>query len=258
MGLFFRKKLKDINLEQDIDLYLVFPYKTQKNLVWINHKATIPENAELAFGYKGKVLDILPKGEFKLTAVTLPICSKKFRLAKPDKYNNIPDRFPCNVYYVSKGMKEKFEFSTKKRMRFRNIRDGKFWVGIDFYIDFQIQDVQKFMKKQLKVYSYLKYGEAEEIFANKLEKYLTKEIIRENYLLSSFEEHKEELLEILKLKTNKYLEDWGVQLVDLNFKNINISKNAGKNPNKFEKPNVWKGLECLTKEENIDKINEGE
>jgi hypothetical protein len=106
----------------------------------------------------------------------------------------------------------------------------------------------------LKVYAYLKHGEAEEVFQSECGEFLTDEILKDNYLLSSFTVHKESLLEVLKLKQQEFLKEWGCELIDLNYNQIHLSKNAGKNSKKFEKPSVWKGLEQLTVEKNSDKI----
>ena len=254
MGLFRRRDLKNIRLEQDISLYLVFPYKTKGGHIWLNKQAIVPDGAELIFGARGKVLDILPPGQHKLTAVTLPECSKRFKLNKPDKYNHFPKTFKAQVYYVSKAVQEDFTFSTYKKMRFDNIRDGAFWVSIDFKMDFSVIDCPLFLSKLLKVYAYLKHGEAEEVFQSECSEFITDEILKDNYLLSSFTTYKENLLDVLKLKQQEFLKGWGCELIDLNYNQIHLSKNAGKNSKKFEKPSVWKGLEQLTVEKNSDKI----
>lgn len=258
MGIFKRKNLKNIILEQDISLYLVFPYRTKKDLIWINHTAIIPHDAELIFGYRGKVLDVLPEGEHKISAVTLPECSKKFKLFKPDKYNKIPKVFQAQAYFVSKAIQTRFEFSTNRKIKFHNPREGKFWVKIDFYMDFQVENCKKFMQELLKHYSYLKFGEAEKIILDASSDCLTEEILNQNYMLSTFTDKKDELLEILKLKQEKLLKGFGVQLVDLTYKEIHISKKAGKNIKKFEKPSVWKGLESLTNDFKPDNIEKGD
>lgn len=263
MGLisFFKRKFsKDIKIEQDILGYLVFPYKAKNNKIGLNHKAIVPENAVLVFASKGKVLDILQTGETMLGAITLPKCSKKFGLYKLDKNGKVPKEFSAFAYFISTAEQKNFKFSTYKKLRYANEKDGRFWVDINFEIDFKVIRPEKFLQSLLVEFSYLKFQESEKILSDWLSEFATDQLLKTDYMRSNFQENKAELLQILFLKVQKNMASYGLELQDLRFGEIKMSKNKESRKTKkvLEKlaenqaKSAWSGLEKLENQTNLE------
>ena len=202
---------KDIRLKQDIGKYLVFPYPLKGGRLWLDKKAVVPENTVLAIATRGRILDILPPGEHKLTTEILPGANAKFKLHKPDKDGKPQINFKAFAYIVNTSQPHEFPFATYKKIRYDNEIDGKFWAKIDFSITFQISDAKKFLKSLMCEYAYLKTGEAESILRAWLSEFTTTELARISYRRTDFENHANEIETHLATKLTKLLADIGIK-----------------------------------------------
>ena len=202
---------KDIRPKQDIAKYLVFPYPLKGGRLWLDKKAVVPENTVLAIATRGRILDILPPGEHKLTTEILPGANAKFKLHKPDKDGKPQTNFKAFAYIVNTSQTHEFPFETYKKIRYDNEIDGKFWAKIDFSITFQISDAKKFLKSLMCEYAYLKTGEAESILRAWLSEFTTTELARISYRRTDFENHANEIETHLATKLTKLLADIGIK-----------------------------------------------
>ncbi|MDD4816046.1 MAG: SPFH domain-containing protein [Clostridia bacterium] len=266
MGLiaYFKKKFsKDIKTEQDISGYLVFPFKAKNNKIYLNCKAVVPQDTVLVFGSNGKTFDCLQAGETMLGAVTLPKCSKKFKLYKLNKDGSVPKDFKANAYFVSLSEHKNFEFSTYKKLKYKNEKDGKFWVDINFEIDFKVANPEKLLQFLLTQYAYLKPNESESILGDWLSDFVTTQMLKTDYMRSNFQENKAELLQVLFLKVQKNLSNIGAELIDLRFKEIKMSKSKESKKTKEvlqklaenQAKNTWQGLETFESQVAEEKTN---
>ena len=232
MGL-FGKKNKNIELKQDISGYLVFPYPLKHDVVYLNRKAIVPENALLAFAARGKVLDWLPTGTHTLTPVILPLANKKFKLSKLDKYGDAPDGFNAFAYFVNMGVVQNFVFGTYKKLRFNNAKDGRFWVKLQFAVDLQVVDHEKFLKSLLRQLAILRPNEPEDIVATWLSEFTTEHLQKYQFFKSQFTRPRaDEIAEVLQAKLAPLLEDVGLGILGMRVLEIDMAglKKQPKNP----------------------------
>lgn len=215
---------KDIRPKQDIAKYLVFPYPLKGGRVWLDKKAVVPENTVLAIATRGKILDILPPGEHKLTTDILPGSNSKFKLHKPNKDGKPQTNFKAFAYIVNTNQTHEFPFETYKKIRYDNEIDGKFWAKIDFSITFQISDAKKFLKSLMCEYAYLKTGEAESILRTWLSEFTTTELARRPYRRSDFDNHANEIETHLATKLTKLLADIGIKQTDFCISDKTLSR----------------------------------
>lgn len=230
---FFRKKKHDIMLKQDIAGYLVFPCRLKKDLVWLGAKAFVPENVQLAFGARGRILDILPSGEHILEPLILPKCNKKHKLQKLDKHGQPPVAFKGYAYFVNTDVVQNLVFSTYKKLHFASVVDGKFWAKMQFAVDVQIANSELFLKCLLREFAILRSNEPEEIFAMWLAEFVTDFLERGNLCRAHFEGGAfEQVMHALRAKLANLMQNMGIRLVGLRVLEVEKSKQKtlAKNP----------------------------
>lgn len=256
MGLFGKKSKKNIELKQDISGYLVFPYPLKHDVVYLNHKAVVPDDTKLALATRGKVLDWLPSGTHTLSPVILPLANKKFKLAKLDKYGNAPDGFNAFAYFVNLNPVQNFVFGTYKKLRFNNAKDGRFWVKLQFAVDLQVVDHEKFLKSLLRQLAILRPNEPEDIVATWLSEFATEHLQKYQFFKSQFARPRvDEVAEVLGAKLVPLLVGVGVGINGIRVLEIDISgAKQPKNPlmAKADKTKSTNFLqENLKKQENL-------
>lgn len=225
---FKRKKLKNIELKQDISQYLVFPYSLKGGVVWLNHSAIVPENAILIFAGREKLLDVLQTGEHMLGAVTLPKASKKFKLYKLNKDGSVPEYFDGFAYFVNLKTVSGLTFQTYRKLKYRNEIDGKFTVKINFSVDIQVENYEDLFKGLFSEFSYLKLHETENIVRNWLSEFTTDTLQKEMYRRSDFENNISETVELLTVQVKNFAKKFGLNIENFNIIGVDVSKSKKK------------------------------
>ena len=119
---------------------------------------------------------------------------------------------------------QNFKFTTYKKLHYENELDGKFWVKIDFELDCQITNPQKFLKSLMCEYAYLKTGEAEEILRDWLSEFTTTELEKIPYRKAEFETQLDEITARIAEKLGKLLADVGIKQNSLRTAEVTMSK----------------------------------
>lgn len=221
---------KDIKVKQDISQYLVYPLKLKRGKIWLNSKIQVPENFVAVITRKKRVLDFLPAGEHSLTLIALPLCKKRFRLHKPDKYGKPIKNFKAKTLLINLTQQKNLKLAISRKLKYKTSVDGKFWVKPSFEIDFYVSDAQRFLQTLFKnsesAWNVRKPKYVNQILSDLFEINLFKLLRKENYLISSFKQNKKYLANALLPKFNKVADKYGIGITEMQVGDVVFSKSA--------------------------------
>lgn len=152
-------KLKNIfakNIDCSKDLDDVFFHLMPWVKVTIDSNLVVKDGFVALFVCKNKVTDILSAGKYKLNNNTIPYTFKRLKLYKIDKRGHMPKKFNCDIYFVSTGIIENFEFISNNPYIRKSNRFGKVVAYSEGVCDFKISDPKKLIEYILLERAYIK------------------------------------------------------------------------------------------------------
>lgn len=152
-------KLKNIfakNIDCSKDLDDVFFHLMPWVKVTVDSNLIVRDGFVALFVCKNKVTDILPSGKYKLSNNTIPYTFKRLKLYKIDKNGNMPNKFNCDIYFVSTGLIQNFEFVSNNPYIKKSNRFGKVVAYSEGICDFRISDPKKLIEYILLERAYIK------------------------------------------------------------------------------------------------------
>lgn len=194
-------------------LVCIYPLKHGK--IKINSKVKIPSGFVFVIGNNGKALDHFGEGEYYLSPATLPLCSKKLKIHKTDKNNNIKKSFKAEAYFVNIGEYE-LHCKTQEKAELGRRATGIFKVGLCATLKFKVIDAKKLMDSLLYEYSYLKQGEAEKIVLSYVSDFVVSILNKYNFALSEFIYSNPIIEQNLVGELSQKLSKLGIMLLQIN------------------------------------------
>lgn len=226
MGLityFKRKFAKDIVVNGDITHHLIFVYKLKKGRIWLASNIEVPENFAFAICSAGKIYDTFPAGYHSLTGINLPKCVKKFNLTRQLKDGSIPDSFVADAYFINMNLFEYVAWKAYRKPELYDEKYGYFNFMLSGGFAFKIINANKFLQTVLKVYDYLRQGEAQDILSGLVSEYIVGEIEKNSYDYALVSD-KEALTDRLFENMHKKFMKMGVEILGLSVEKTKFSK----------------------------------
>lgn len=232
MGIFsfIRRALtNDIVLNEDISKDILHFIKLKKKRIKIDSKVTIQNGHIFAVGHRGKALDFLPVGTHYLSAVTLPACSKKFKLYKLDSNGKKKKYFKAETYFINLSTFDA-TFTTDK-VELKDEKYGVFTAQYSGKYNFTVTDYKKTFATLYGLNSCKKPLKDFEILKKLASEYLSEILAKANFSVDDNKEYSQKLRTFTSENFQKKIFDFGLVLNSFEITDIIFNKSLMKKLN---------------------------
>ena len=132
----------------------------------IGSNIIVKEGYQALFVCKNKVMDILEAGKHKLDNSTIPYTFRRLKLYKISKHGNMPKKFKCDIYFISKEKISNFEFSSSQPYISKSKIFGKVFANCEGMCNFVIDQPKKLIEYLLLELAYVKNERAKTEISN--------------------------------------------------------------------------------------------
>lgn len=127
MGVFSKIKEffnKNIECGVELDNHIVYFLKKKKYL-YINKNIIVREGSNCVVVYKGRILDVILPGKYKINEECIPETFSRAKIEKLNKKGHKVKRIRVGLYFVNTTEFKNFEFSSNKCFRVKSTDLGK-------------------------------------------------------------------------------------------------------------------------------------
>lgn len=219
---FWNKNKHDICPSEKELKTLVTNYLGGNSQIKINSKLSVPDGYFCVLGRKGKVADKFDTGEYFLNFASMPYMCRRFGIDKV-KDGKQKEKFPCNVYFVSKEL-QAGQFKTYRKVEMGTRAYGIYKAHVFGMYSYRVVNSQELLQSLLNEYDYIKTGEAGSLIAAWVNDLVVSTLEKKNFVISDVVANNPIIAESLRQAINKLFETAGLELCELKIYKYKLPK----------------------------------